>query len=212
MDGLFANLQENSTKESLRQFIIENSERISLIIACIQAVKPTNYSTQKPTNSYKKIMEQNNLIGDYVGIETKSDGNCFYYATSIGLFGSPIYYKMFKIGLMKVIMAHEKELEEILRVTCTKKTFENILSTSFTDFAWATEYHCLSLSILLRRPVNVFGIGRMHHKYCAVKSRSQTKPLCLLFENNHFSALMPRSESSKFVSQNFEQFYQLEVV
>jgi hypothetical protein len=191
--------------EDLNEYLQSNHENINTILKCILAEKPRNYSTQKIATNYNQILRQHNIAYEYIAVQTEGDGNCFYYAASLGLFGSPKYYTLIKTGLVQTIKENQGLIENVLKTTCSTRTFDDIVYASFLEFAWATEFHCFGLSFLLKRPVIVLDEFEQRHKYCAYAASENKTPLCFLLANNHFSALMP-SPFSEPIQSNVEQF------
>ncbi len=199
------NISKNGSSNAIVRNFLRNTN-IDVMIKILQTESPKTYSTQKVTNIYADILKKNSLSYDFVAIQTKPDGNCFYRGASIGLFDSDKFYKLIKLGVARTLLDNEQYIMNILKHTAAEKSFESILFDCVSDGAWANEYHMLGMSIVIRCPVFCFTSHKMHHMYCAYKYAENKKPLWFIHHNLHFTILMPFTNNPSAPPPNCDQF------
>lgn len=100
-------------------------------------------------------------------VAVKGDGNGFWHAVSISLFGDDGASEALRLLAADILLAyedefrdcikkHEKKFDDKLNET-HETSFEEVLATSTELGAWHDEYHQMALSMAIRRPINCYG-------------------------------------------------------
>jgi hypothetical protein len=91
-------------------------------------------------------------ISNLVVLDTLGDGNCFYNAVSLSLFGNQTNSTLLRLANTFIFL----EYENFIRRLIENISFERLVEMTASDKAWQREIHIIALSILCNRPVYSF--------------------------------------------------------
>ncbi len=165
-----------------------------------------------PINS---LLQATSIVGD---------GNCFYYAMSMALFGNQQHANMLKLLLTAEISTNGDQWNSFLTRVHAEGSYNQYLFDAFHNGAWANQDHIFAMSAVLGRPIQVLGeftptamqsstlvelinimetrrAGAVHYRYLFDEAQSESTPLTIHHVGivpggrpNHFTALLPRNQ------------------
>ena len=149
----------------------------------------------------------NNLIA----VETTGNGNCFYNAVSICLFGHENFNLCLRFVILFIFFENERYFRNLIKFSYGEQRFNKQIMEIATNFSWANEYAIHGMSIALNRALNIFSLnesGKLvsSQQYCANSCQLLKKPISIGHKNNHFVALMPLNINMNLPSPNANQF------
>jgi hypothetical protein len=139
---LLIGFNKKDTKDLLNH-MIDNYRKKAIVL-----FDPTN---NQIATRYAGFLKRNNEDQYYEPVLTTSDGNCFYNAISLQLYGHENHSKRLRLVSLYVLCQYELYFKEI----CTKTAgdYEQLLVRTSKDKKWATELNILAMTIILDRPI-----------------------------------------------------------
>ena len=104
---------------------------------------------------------QNNQQQYYEPVITTADGNCFYHAISLQLFGHENHSTRLRLANVYVLNQYESYFRDICLKTCTSYTYEQLLEQTAKDTKWANEINVLAMTIVIDRPILLWSHNRL---------------------------------------------------
>ena len=109
------------------------------------------YDSKMPLVSSLINMIDNSF--DYAPVSTTGDGNCFYNAISLVLFGHEGHSTRLRLATAYIFTLYEDWFTLVLSRTASTITYEQLLDQTVKDKVWANEYNILAMSIVLNKPI-----------------------------------------------------------
>jgi hypothetical protein len=149
-------------------------------------------------------------------VQTKGDGNCFYNAISLCLFGSQEYCNIKRLGTAFIFVENEQYMRNLISSFYGEKKLNQFLVDISKNYNWANEYEIHAMSIALNRAINVFSVNEVNKiflsmNYYAHDCQLKKKCVSIVHRKDHFSALMPISFDVKFPNISGNQFYKYKI-
>jgi OTU-like cysteine protease len=131
-------------------------------------------------------------------INVEGDGNCFYRAISVGLYGTESHCNTLRKSVALHMLDHGERIFAKAGVgPVDSVSLHNASSNISQDFSWAGQDAILAAADLLNRDIYVYVSG----DHCSPIVHSPTSLPCLqpiqiaFFEPGHYRAVLPASES-----------------
>ena len=191
--------------------VAEHINTLETVAETLRNQKETLYNRQPIDNSFNNLVSLHE-VKNYLPILTTGDGNCLYNALSIVLFGNEDFYYLFKIGIFKIFFEYEMHFRNILEKTFSPhKSFEKFIENAAILNSWGDEICLVALSILIYRPINVYGLDPANkipysYEYCIINNSFENNPVNIAFILNHFVALLRKIEECKPPKPLMNQF------
>ena len=170
-----------------------------------------NPSVHQIATKYKQFL-QNNQHMFYEPVLTTADGNCFYHAVSLQLFGHEHHSERLRLVNAYVLCQYELYFRDVCLKTCTSYTYERLVEQTTKNGTWANEMNMLAMSIVLNRPIAIWS-HNLHKKVThtlvfAVPNQYNNEHLNIILQDNHFTSLNSLTSSYKFpLLPNVSSFY-----
>jgi nucleoside-triphosphatase THEP1 len=213
------------------QAVSEKLEYICNLLGIRNYAMPTNPRQDERSSS---TLPKPFLL-HYIPVYTSPDGNCFYNAVSISLFGDEKYYSLIKLAILYDISKNELGYRRFAEAHAIQ--YEEIFQTAMRRREYANETTMYAASKVLRRPIlsydMQFGICQnitdvdefltlmsnrryVPHRFLLFDSQDeQRRPICIHHRNmqeggekNHFVALVPRELDSPIFPANQDYYHQ----
>ena len=216
--------QKNESKQIMKNFVLYlqqpqmhfelikqnfNNKQKSMLDYYINTYQQINdlpiYNSSMPIVSSLISFIDNSL--NYAPVLTTGDGNCFYNAISIILFGHEGHSSRLRITNAYVLSLYEQWFTFILIRSGSNITIKQLVEQTCKDKVWANEYNILAMSIVLKKPICIY----QHHGNSisfASYDIINNLPICLILNNFHFTALLKRISTYNFpvINCNNNQF------
>ena len=161
-------------------------------------------------SKYKNFLDDN--CGNYYEpVLTTADGNCFYNAISIVLYGNEKQSKLLRLANVYVLSVFDSYFRNVCIKTCTNYTYEHLIKITAKDRTWANETNILAMTIVLDRPIALWS-KNLHHKtvytliFCTPHQYNK-QYIHLILQDSHFTALLSKDVNYKFpILPNFSAF------
>ncbi|CAF0907232.1 unnamed protein product [Brachionus calyciflorus] len=169
-------------------------DSLTNLVEFLKEKKPIYFRNSDFVNdsSFKKLLNAHNL-NECLAVETKGDGNCFYYSISYLIMNNPIFYKLVKIGSLFTILEYREFFEEIIRKKAYNEDFITIFMSLVGKNEWANELVILGTSILLEKAIICFCLNETSNKPYTNMFNLDFKDenyLYIGFKTNHFVPLI----------------------
>ena len=97
---------------------------------------------------------KNGQQDSYEPVLTTGDGNCFYNAISLQLFGHENHSKRLRLVNVYILCQYQLLFKEIC--TKTANDYDDLVKKTSKDKTWANELNILAMAIVLDRPIAVW--------------------------------------------------------
>lgn len=208
----FYNLQENK-QAFYDEYLIDISDRNANFIKSRISLSPmflrqlTEYLRDSDTREYNKndfiddefisCIQNSELFGHFVPIETEGDGNCLYKAISLSIIGDQNYFSLIKLSVIFILFEYEDYFRNILNHTSPEYSFEKLVEDTAQTNSWGNEYTQLAISIVFNRPLNIYIFNSNNqptyiHQFCVINNQvNEQRSINLAHKIHHFVALSP---------------------
>lgn len=142
----------------------------------------------------------------YKPVQTTEDGNCFYNAVSICLYGDESKQQVLRACHIFIIFEYEQFFRTIFNryQISLEPSFEAFVCKHTNDREWAGELNSLAVAMMINRPINVYSFyNRIMWPLDYPNNRT---PLCIGLKHEHFYALMPYDINSQ-INQNLAYYF-----
>lgn len=157
------------------------------------------YDCQAIDEAFMPVILATEGLSNFVPIRINPDGNCFYYAISMFLFGNSDYFKVIRIGILFMLFDIEDKISEILVRRGYNKTIANIAYDLIKDRAWASDIIIGILSLLLKRPIYNYSINdfkkSMNFIFILDREYENNEPVTIALYNYHFVPLLRKQNN-----------------
>jgi hypothetical protein len=107
-----SNKSANSVKEILSMHI----DIAHLVIGALRSsTKKIVYGGEKIDDSFKDLIDATEGLNNFIPIDTRKDGNCFYNATVKLLLGDELFSHIVRFGITFILVNNEQLFFQLLR-------------------------------------------------------------------------------------------------
>jgi len=215
-DGIYHEMQNLQLFLPLKNLFLNNSVTIINMINTFREIKDSNmYNYQTTTSLYTNILEINMIDKIKIPIFTIGDGNCFYRAISIIIFGNQDYFKIVKICVIFILIDYFDYFEILFRDFKMNIRLTNYIVKHSKNHVWTDDYITQATAILCNRSICVFAL-RQTQSYTIFNSclTNLQNPICTIYSceknadkyvNGHFTALLDLVENTKLMIKYIEK-------
>jgi len=208
----FYNPKENKLS-FFDEYLIDISDRDANFIKSRIKLSPlylrqlTEYLRDLDTLEYNKYdfiddeffscIQNSELYGYFVPIETEGDGNCLYKAISLLIIGDQNCFSLIKLSVLFILFEYEEYFRNILNATNPEYSFEKLIEDTAQTNSWGNEYTQLAISIVFNRPLNIYIFNSNNqptyiHQFCVNNNQvNAERSINLAHKIHHFVALSP---------------------
>ena len=215
-------LQADKFSLSLLTQLRDSTQQLNQLLDYLQSfnriTSPACHLQEANVDIHPSILQQ------YKPVFTSPDGNCLYHALSICLCGTQDLMFFLRAAATHTILMNMQLFQQILSREPVA-TLTAILSDAWNQGSWGNEFHLLSLSIALKRPIFQYSgftknTGELFLPNYSPRSLSRKfsdnskgtrqhlcyhlrhivpanrDPLSVILQHQHFTALLPRTENA----------------
>lgn len=107
-------------------------------------------------NEFDGLITAGSEFSNLKAIVTTGNGNCFYNAVSICLFGNEDNNLCLRLLVLFIFLENEKYFRDLIKFSFGEQKFNKQVLDTSTNYSWANEYEIHAMSIALNRAINVF--------------------------------------------------------
>ena len=161
-----------------------------------QELKLFNQKEMQIDNFFNFLKINYEEFSNFETVITSSDGNCFYNAISLCLFGNEEFRHVLRLAVVFIVFENEQYFRNLIKFSYGEHKLNDMVISFSTDTNWANEYEIHAMSIVLNRPINVYSINEKNrvfitHQYYGHESQLKRGSLLLIHRLNHYAALLP---------------------
>lgn len=184
----------------LCNYVVEKRDILVNLVNHLRSIKKEiSYTGEmKIDEVFMQIIKKRPSLEDFLPVETKGDGNCFFYSISFLLNRNTDLMWSLRLGIVFILFEHKEYFSHLLETTVAEFDFNKLVEYTMRNFSWANEYIELACSILLDRPIYVYSLKHELGKafdlmFCVSIKQYRNKPLTIGYLNNHFMALVSKT-------------------
>jgi hypothetical protein len=88
-------------------------------------------------NGLTKDLLPTPITENYVPVSTPADGDCFYNAVALSLFGNAKYRNLIRLSVLHEVLHNEEKWETFLSVSMSEISFEDFVLDNVRSGSWA---------------------------------------------------------------------------
>ena len=209
---MFKKLKKNSFHEIFKDVKnIKNS--LACLVTLLRSQEISIFDEKLSIDTkFESLKSAGNDFFYLKAVHTTGDGNCFYNAVSICLFGNENFSLCLRLVVIFIFLENERYFRDLTTFSYGEEKFNKQIMNTSTNYNWANEYEIHATSIALNRAINVFSVnfnGKLvsSQQYCANDCQLKKKPISIGHQLNHFVALLPTELNIAFPCPTGNQFH-----
>ena len=193
---------------SVRNWMTENRQFCDQVFTCLRSRPPLTsdkithnipraiFNERMKTYPHSMDFMPNEMRPRFEIIRAKPDGNCWYNAVSISLFGTEEFHPIVRLSTILVMALYPFYYQSFSRTFSFGGSLKKLFLTAGKDEEWAFPPTQNATSIAIDRPLIVYkseGFNVWVRPTENVEFCSKT-PICLGLRGDHFNLLCPKTE------------------